>query len=60
MKKKISAFEFAIMQVADPEKAKEYEPFTAGEETQIRIDKLRNQASKMQVKIMDDPTIQSK
>ena len=50
MKKKISAFEFAIMQVADPEKAKDYEALTKEEENEIRIAKLRSQAQKMQVK----------
>lgn len=52
-KKKISAFEFAIMEVADSEGAKNYEPFTKEEETQMRVDKLMNQAKRMQIKHED-------
>lgn len=40
MKQKISPFEFAIMQIADPEKAKQYEPFTKQEVKQQRHNNL--------------------
>lgn len=50
MKKKISAFEFAIMQVADAEEAKKHEPFTKEEENKMREDKLINQAKRMRIK----------
>lgn len=39
-KKKISGFEFAIMSIADPEKAKEYEPRTYWEEQKMRMDNI--------------------
>jgi hypothetical protein len=48
-KKKISAFEFAIMQAATPEKAKEYEAFTKVEELKMREDSLRKQAGKLKI-----------
>lgn len=50
MKKiKISAFEFAIMSVADPEGAKNYYPETEEERQQKRIDDLQRQASKLKI-----------
>jgi hypothetical protein len=49
MKKKISAFEYAIMQIADPEAAKDHQPFTKEEEEKQRIEKLRGQAASMKV-----------
>jgi len=48
-KKKISAFEFAIMALADPEEAKKYEPFTRKEELQQRETMLREQAKLLKV-----------
>jgi hypothetical protein len=47
--KKVSAFEFAIMQIAQPERAKEYRAYTREEQTQRRIGKLKTDASKMKV-----------
>lgn len=49
-KKKISAFEFAIMEVADPDKAKECEPLTKEEEDKIRYDKIMSVAKRMKIK----------
>jgi hypothetical protein len=49
-KEKISAFEFAIMEIADPEEAKKYKPLTKQEENEIRVDNLINQAKKLRVK----------
>lgn len=49
-KRKISAFEFAIMQAAHPKESDKYEPFTRAEENQMRLDKLMNQAKEMRVK----------
>lgn len=46
---KISAFEFAIMEIADPKEAKKYKPFTRDEELQMRKDKLRKQAKRMKI-----------
>lgn len=48
-KKKISAFEYVFMQAADPEKAKQYEPYTKDEELKQREDNLREQASRLKV-----------
>lgn len=39
-KKKISAFEFVFLEASDPEKAKEYEPYTYWEEQQRRMDNI--------------------
>lgn len=44
---KISAFEFAIMQVSDPEGAKDYEPYTRDEELEQRRENLKRQASQI-------------
>lgn len=49
-KKKISAFEYVIMQAADPDKAKEYEPKTREEELKERIDKLKDTAKKLKIR----------
>lgn len=50
VKEKVSAFEFAIMQVADPRGSKKYDPITKEEETEARKQKLINDASKLKVK----------
>lgn len=42
--KKVSKFEFAIMQAADPDGAKNYCPYTEEEEFQQRKDNLEKQA----------------
>jgi len=39
-KKKMSGFEHAILSIADPEKAKEFEPYTYWEEQKIRLDNI--------------------
>lgn len=50
-KKKISEFEFAIMQAIDENKAnKEYVPLTKEEEAQLRVGNLKEQASKLKIK----------
>ncbi len=46
-KTKISSFEFAIMQIADPKGAENFIPYTKQEEIQKRINDLKNQASKI-------------
>lgn len=46
---KISRFEFAIMEVADPIEAANYEPFTEQEELQQRRDKLLDAADKLKI-----------
>ena len=48
-KTKISAFEFAILSVADPEEAKKYEPETEQERHQKRIADLQRQSSKIKI-----------
>lgn len=45
--KKISRFEFAIMQVADPIEAEKHQPYTEAEELEIRSNKLLNDAKKI-------------
>ena len=45
-KQKISAFEFAIMSVAEPEKSKQFEPLTRDEERAIRAEKMEEKLSK--------------
>lgn len=47
-KKKLSAFEFVIMQIADPEKAEQYEPLTRDQERLIRV---KNMEKKLSTKI---------
>lgn len=49
--KKISAFEFAIMKIADPEEAKKHQSYTREEENKIRVDKLMNQSKRMYIKL---------
>lgn len=49
-KKKISAFEFAIMEIADPELAKKHRPETREEETDRRKEKLKAMAQRLMVK----------
>lgn len=46
----VSPFEFAIMKIADPEKAKEYREYTEEEVRQQREDNIRRQMSKFKVK----------
>lgn len=50
MKKKLSRFEFAILQSIQPEKAKDFEPYTEQEENQQRADKIKNAFSRLRVK----------
>ena len=50
MKKKVSAFEFAIMNAADPEYAKYFEPRTREEELQLREANLKEQAKRIRIK----------
>lgn len=49
-KKKVSRFEYAIMQVADPEGAKEYQPYTVDEENKEREDRIRDTVAKIKTK----------
>ena len=49
-KTKISAFEFAIMQIADPEEVKKYRPLTEKEQNQIRVDKITDFVKKIKTK----------
>jgi hypothetical protein len=49
--RKLSAFEFAIMEVADPEQAKDLQPYTPEEELEMRIQKLKDQASGLAIPI---------
>lgn len=49
-KKKISAFEFVIMQIADKDEAEKYTPFTKEEETQQRVNHIKSQMSKIKIK----------
>ncbi len=44
-KQKMSAFELVFLQIADPEKAKEYEPYTKDEERVIRAKKMEEKLS---------------
>lgn len=43
-KQKVSRFEYAIMEIADPEKAKSYLPFSEDEEYQSRKEEVKFQA----------------
>ncbi len=52
-KKKISGFEFAIMEVADPEEAKNNEPFTKEEEINLRKESLLKTAKDLKIIKMD-------
>lgn len=45
-KKKVSRFEYAIMQAADPEGAKKLEPLTEQEELEIRRANVERQLSR--------------
>lgn len=47
MKKRISSFEFAIMETLTPEEAKNYEPYTSEEESQQRRDNVKRQMNKL-------------
>lgn len=49
MTKKMSAFEHALLQEVNPEKAKEFEPYTIEEEQKMREANLREQVSKLKV-----------
>ncbi len=48
--KKVSRFEFAIMQIADPEGAKNAEPYTEAEEFKMRQDNVNKQLSRFKGK----------
>lgn len=48
-KKAISQFEFAIMELADPERAKEYRPLTDDEVYQQRLNNLKEQAKDIKI-----------
>ncbi len=50
MKKTVSQFEFAILEIADPERAKDYRPLTDQEETQKRVDNITRQMKRLRVK----------
>lgn len=56
MKKKISAFEYAIMQTITPEETKNYEALSREEEMESRENKLINQAKKLKIKFEDGKT----
>jgi hypothetical protein len=49
-KKKVSRFEYAIMQYADPEEAKKLEPRTEEEEVEIRKENIRRQLRRIKFK----------
>lgn len=49
MKKKISQFEFAIMQIASPKDAENHEPYTDSEELNIRRNKIRKQMDRFKI-----------
>lgn len=46
----ISAFEYAIMGIADPEMAKRYRPLTKEEEYNIRMNRILERAKKFKIK----------
>lgn len=46
---KISVFEHAILSIADPEKAKEFIPYTKDEENKMREEKLRAQMKRFKI-----------
>lgn len=48
-KEKMSRFEFAIMEAIEPEKAKQFEPYTKSEEKEMRVQKLKEKASKLRL-----------
>lgn len=50
MKTKISAFEFAIREVAEPQTLHQFEARTEKEELELRRQKLLNQAKRMKIK----------
>lgn len=50
MKTKISAFEYAIREVAEPQTLNQFEPRTEKEELELRKQKLLNTAKRMKVK----------
>ncbi len=50
MKKKISRFEFAIMQTIVPDEAEEFEPRTEREELNMRQKKLLEQTKNLHIK----------
>lgn len=49
VKQPISQFEFAIMEVADPEKAKLHRPFTDKERDALRENSIKDQFSNLKV-----------
>jgi len=49
MKQKVSPFEFAIMQIADPEKAKQHVPFTKSEVMKQREQNLFCQIKRFKI-----------
>lgn len=49
-KKKISAFEFAIMKIADTERAATYRPYTREEENKQRHDHIMATVSQIKIK----------
>lgn len=49
-KKKVSRFEYAIMQAADPEGAKKLEPRTEAEELDLRKENIKRQISRIRFK----------
>lgn len=49
-KRKVSAFEYAIMEAAGDPRLKEFEPYTREEETERRIENIKSQAEKLRFK----------
>ena len=49
-KKVVSPFEFAITEIADPEKAKTMRPETSEEQNQRRTDHIKDVAKKIRIK----------
>lgn len=54
MNKKISRFEFAILQTIEPEKAKKIEQYTEQEERSQRINKINCSLLKLKIKKTDN------
>lgn len=49
-KKKVSRFEFAIMQICDPAYAANYEPYTETEEIEQRQQHIKETLNKIKIK----------
>lgn len=55
IQKNVSRFEYAIMQIADPEAAKACRAYTEKEENEERLDKIRSIVKRLRIK-RDDGT----